>query len=252
MYRIRIPSRAQQGETITLPAAEAHYVARVLRLRPGEVVEAFDGVAGEYRLQLTAVSAAGVCGRVVMAHEDASTASTRLILGQALPKGARMDLVVEKCSELGLTTLVPLYTERTVVRVLPEKIGDKVARWRRVAAAAARQCRRSTFLDIQMPLSVAECCARYADAAVKMVCWEGERQQGLRQHLERGARREPVVALIGPEGGWTAQEITTARSYGFVTVHLGPRILRTETAAIAVTSILQYSLGALESQKGRT
>jgi 16S rRNA (uracil1498-N3)-methyltransferase len=252
VHRVRIPTNVQPGETITLSDSEAHYVARVLRMLPGDVVEAFDGRAGKYRIRLTAVSAAGVCGQVVTAHQEASAASTSLVLGQALPKGARMDLVIEKCSELGLTTLVPVDAERTVVRLRPERIEERLARWRRVAEAAARQCRRSTLLEIQAPMSTAAFCSLYRDAPVKIVCWAGEAQRGLRHVLERVVGQHAVAVLIGPEGGWTDQEIHVARGYGFVTVHLGPRILRTETAAIAVTSILQYSLGALEPRKGGT
>lgn len=251
MHRVRISASVQPGETITLPDSEAHYVARVLRMRPGDVIEAFDGLAGKYRIRLTAVSASGVCGRVMVAHREAPAASTSLVLGQALPKGARMDLVIEKCSELGLTTLVPVDAERTVVRLQPERMAARLARWRRVAEAATRQCRRATLLDIRAPMSAEAFCFHYRDAPVKIVCWAGETQRGLRQVLERVVDQRPVVALIGPEGGWTNQEIDIARRHGFVTVHLGPRILRTETAAIAVTSILQYSLGALEPRKGR-
>jgi 16S rRNA (uracil1498-N3)-methyltransferase len=244
--RVRIAPGMRQGDMITLPKAEAHYVADVLRLRVGDEISAFDGRAQEYRLRLTTVSSTVVQGQVVASRTRATVSPKPLVLGQAVPKGAKMDLIVEKCSELGLTTLVPLYTERTVVREIPGRLETKLARWQRVAEAAARQCGRHTLLDLQPPMSLVDFCAHYSTAPVKLVCWERERQWGLRQALETWAGQSPVVVLIGPEGGWTTQEIAVARTHGFVTVHLGPCMLRTETAAIAITSIIRYSLGDLE------
>ena len=250
MYRVRIAAGTRHGETITLPRAEAHYVAHVLRLRPGDEIDAFDGVEQAYRLRLTTVSSTAVQGHVQTLRATSPVPATPLVLGQAVPKGTRMDFIVEKSAELGLTTLVPLYTERTVVRALPDRALEKIGRWQRVAAAAARQCGRRTVLDVQQPMGLRDFCAHYRSAAVKMMCWEDEPQQGLRQFLAGRADTSVVVVLIGPEGGWTSEEIVAARAHGFVTVQLGPYTLRTETAAIAVTSIVRYSLGDLDPPSG--
>jgi 16S rRNA (uracil1498-N3)-methyltransferase len=162
-----------------------------------------------------------------------------------------MDLIVEKCSELGLTTLVPLHTERTVVREASERLATKMARWQRIAAAAARQCGRRTLLDIQQPVALRDFCVRYRSAPVKLVCWEEERQQSLRQILENLTGQSPIVLLIGPEGGLTGHEIEIARTEGFTTTSLGSHLLRTETAAIVLTGIVRYSLGDLEPSRDR-
>jgi 16S rRNA (uracil1498-N3)-methyltransferase len=248
VYRVRIAPDTRQGDIITLPKAEAHYVAHVLRMRAGEEIDAFDGVEHEYRLRLIAVSSRTVQGQVLASRSSMMPSLTPLVLGQAVPKGTKMDLIVEKCSELGLTTLVPLYTERTIVRTLPGQTSDKLARWQRIAQAAARQCGRHTLLDVRPPMPLADFYADYPTAAVKIVCWEKETQQGLRQVLDALAAKDPIVILIGPEGGWTSQEIVTARAHGFVTAQLGSHRLRTETAAIAVTGIIRYHLGELEPQ----
>jgi 16S rRNA (uracil1498-N3)-methyltransferase len=173
------------------------------------------------------------------------------ILGQALPKGGKMDLIVEKCSELGLTTLVPLYTDRTVVRETPERLARKMARWQRIAAMAARQCGRRTLLDVQSPMALGDFCKRYRSAPVKLACWEAEQHHGMRQALAGLTDQSPIVVLIGPEGGLTVDEVGIARGHGFTTVSLGPRVLRTETAAIVLTSVVRYSLGELEPQGER-
>lgn len=248
VYRVRIAPGTRQGETITLAKAEAHYIARVLRMRPGEEIEAFDGVACAYRLRLLTVSSSTVQGEVLMSRAGAASVLTPLVFGQAIPKGSKMDLIVEKSSELGLTTLVPLYTERTVARAVPGRLSDKLARWQRIAEAAARQCGRSTLLDVRQPMSLSDFCARYRTAPVRIVCWEKEPQRGLRQVLDGLAGKGPIVVLIGPEGGWTSGEIDLLQAHGFVTVQLGPRMLRTETAAIVVAGIIRYSLGELEPQ----
>ena len=220
----------------------------MLRLRAGDEIQAFDGVGHLYQFRLTTVSATTVLGQVTTLLTYGTARPKLLVLGQALAKGTKMDLIVGKCAELGLTALVPLYTTRTVVREVPERMGEKLARWQRLAAAAARQCGRPTLLELLPPMPLADFCAHYSAAPVKLVCWEEEQLQGLRQILDRLAGQSPVVVLIGPEGGLTAQEIAVAQAQGFVPVNLGPYMLRTETAAIAITSIIRYSLGELEPQ----
>jgi 16S rRNA (uracil1498-N3)-methyltransferase len=249
VHRVRIAPGQHAGNTVTLPKAEAHYVTHVLRLRAGDEIQAFDGVGQVYRLRLTTVAAATVQGQLLERLTGGSAGMPALVLGQALPKGTRMDLIVEKCSELGLSTLVPVYTERTVVREVAERLPEKLTRWQRVAAAAARQCGRQVLLEIHAPLLFADFCARYAPAPVKLICWEAEARRSLRQALTACTGQRPLVVLIGPEGGLTPQEVALARTHGFVTVSLGPYVLRSETAAIAVTSIIRYHVGELEPQE---
>jgi len=221
----------------------------VLRLRVGDEITAFDGTGQECLVRLTSVAATHVQGERLAFLTPTTRVSKPLILGQALPKGQKMDLIVEKCSELGLTTLVPLHTERTVVRGASEQLATKMARWQRIAVAAARQCGRRTLLDIQPPMALRDFCVCYGSAPVKLVCWEEERQQGLRQILESLTGQSPIVLLIGPEGGLTIHEVKMARTEGFTTVSLGFHLLRTETAAIVLTGIVRYSLGALEPSR---
>jgi len=229
-----------------LPPAVTHYIIHVLRLRVGDELGVFDGTGEEYQLRLTRVSPTHVQGAKVALLATAAPELRPFILGQAVPKGQKMDLIVEKCSEIGLTTLVPLYTDRTVVREAPERLAGKMARWQRIATAAARQCGRRTLLEVRPPMALSDFCLGYRSAPVKLVCWEEERHHGMRQALTGLTGRSPIVVLIGPEGGLTVHEVEMARAYGFTTVSLGPRLLRTETAAIVLTSIVRYSLGELD------
>jgi 16S rRNA (uracil1498-N3)-methyltransferase len=244
--RVRIAPGGQPGEQVILPPAEAHYVSRVLRLRVGDEIKAFDGVNCEYDLRLTEVARQTVTGHVVRVWATPAVSYTPMVLGQAMPKGPKMDLIVAKCSELGLTTLVPLYTDRTVRRHISQRDDEKLGRWQRIAEAAAKQCGRQTLLEIRHPMTLDRFCVDYQTAPLKFICWAQESQQSLRQIVEQWNGRHPVVALVGPEGGWSDQEIAVAQAHGFLAAHLGPLTLRTETAAIVATSLVRYQLGDFE------
>src|SRR5215813_12276218 len=203
IHRVCVPPETLRQPTITLSSSVAHYIRHVLRLQVGDEITAFDGTGQEDLVRLTSVTATHVQGERLGLLTPTRLAPKPLILGQALPKGSKMDLIVEKCSELGLTTLVPLHTERTIVREASERLATKMARWQRIAAAAARQCGRRTLLDVQPPRVLEDFCLCYRSAPVKLVCWEEEQHHGMRQVLARLTDQSPIVALIGPEGGLT-------------------------------------------------
>ena len=249
MRRVRIAPGLRPGNEIVLPREVAHYLTRVLRLQIGDEFQAFDGVTSEYDLRLTAVSPVTVAGQVVRKWTKPSASLTPLVLGQAIPKGPKMDLIVEKCSELGLTTLVPLYTERTVPRNISDRAHEKLGRWNRIAEAAAKQCGRQTLLEIQNPRTLNQFCTDYQTAPVKLICSEKETGQSLLHSLDQQSGQHSVAVLVGPEGGWSEQEISLAQTHGFCTAHLGPLTLRTETAAMLVTSLIRYHLGDFELQR---
>lgn len=258
MRRIYLDATCQrnpQPDTcITLPAAEAYHLHHVLRLQVGDTVVAFDGSGTEWHLQLTQVTDQEVKAQVLSSHCSKQIRSTAIILGQAVPKSTKMDLIVEKCSELGLTTLIPLYTDHTVVREVPGRLANRLARWRRIATAAAKQCGRPTLLDIYPPQGLSEFCTYCRYTSAKLLCWEGESQRGVRHLLETlpspqaGQSPGSIAVLIGPEGGWSHSEVERASAHGFIPISLGPYVLRTETAAIAITSLIRYSQGDLEPQ----
>ena len=246
MHRVYVPPETLDQPAISLSDERAHYIARVLRLRGGDEVGLFDGSGREWLVRLTRVSAGLVQGERVSVLATPPPCDKVVVLGQGLPQGAKMDWIVEKCSELGLSTLVPLHTELSAVRSVGQRINERMARWHRIAAAAAGQCGRRTLLKLGTPSSVADFCARYDTAAVKIICWEREKSRGVRQVLEAGDDRYPVAVLVGPESGFTEDEVAVAETHDFVPVSLGPRRLRTETAAVAVTSIIRYSRGELD------
>lgn len=246
MHRAYVPPGTLDEPVISLSRDTAHYIARVLRLRVDDQIGLFDGSGQEWLVRLTRVSADLVQGERVTLLAAPSSCNQVVVLGQGLPQGAKMGWIVEKCSELGLSALVPLHTRLSVVRSTGQRMTEKMARWQRIAAAAAGQCGRRTLLELGTPSSLADFCARYDTAPVKIICWEQETSRGIRQVLEAGEGRYPIAVLVGPESGFTEDEVTVAETHGFVPVSLGPRRLRTETAAVAVTSIIRYSRGELD------
>ena len=246
MHRMYVPPETLDQPVISLSDEKAHYIARVLRLRGGDEVGLFDGSGREWLVRLTRVSAGLVQGEPVSVLATPPPCDRVVVLGQGLPQGAKMDWIIEKCSELGLSTLVPLQTELSVVRSVDRRMSEKTARWQRIAAAAASQCGRRTLLELGAPSSLADFCARYDAAPVKIICWEQEKSRGIRQVLDTGDDGYPIAVLVGPESGFTENEVVVAKTHGFVPVSLGPRRLRTETAAVAVTSIIRYSRGELD------
>ena len=150
MHRVCVPAESLRQSIITLSPSVAHYIRHVLRLRVGDEITAFDGAGQECPVRLTSVAAMRVQGERLASLVPTSLAPQPCILGQALPKGAKMDLIVEKCAELGLTTLVPLHTERTV-REEPARLATKMARWQRIAdCRGASVWARTT--DVQPPM----------------------------------------------------------------------------------------------------
>ena len=247
MHRVYVTPEVLDESVISLPRGASHHLARVLRLRVGDRIGVFDGSGREYLVCLTLVSADLVRGErqaLVASAPDASFGD--VVLGQGLPQGGKMDWVVEKCSELGLSTLVPLHTELSVVRGVGRRATGKMDRWRRIAAAAAGQCGRRTLLELETPSSLPDFCARFGGAPVKIICWEHEKSNGIRQALEVEKDQYPIAVLVGPEKGFTEDEVDVAAAHGFVPVSLGPRRLRTETAAVVVTGIIRYSRGELD------
>ncbi len=246
MHRAYVPPGTLDDSVISLSDDKAHYIARVLRLRVGDQIGLFDGSGQECLVRLTRVSADLVQGERVTLLAPLPSCKKVVVLGQGLPQGAKMDWIVEKCSELGLSALVPLHTELSVVRSVGQRMTERMARWHRIATAAAGQCGRRTLLELGTPSSLAAFCARYDAAPIKILCWEQENSRGIRRVLEAGGDRYPIAVLVGPESGFSEDEVAVAKAHDFVPVSLGPRRLRTETAAIAVTGIIRYSRGELD------
>lgn len=238
MARFFLDAKPVDGQA-TIVGDDARHIQRVLRLRSGAEIEVVvDGCA--YRAQVVR----GKPGEVVVAIGDPiemrSESPLPVHLYQALPKGGKMDLIIQKATELGAVSITPLLTRRVIVKLKPTAVANKLQHWQRVAAAAAKQTRRLVIPQVLAPMQLGELPSLPPDH-LGLVAWE-EEKAALRPLL-RARDYKAVHVLIGPEGGLQAAEIADLRDKGWRSASLGPRILRTETAPLALIAILQYELG---------
>jgi len=252
MHRFFIPPSSVQGNTLTLTGAQAHQVARVLRMRPGERLIVLDDSGFEFEVRLVAVEPELARGEVVASQPSTGEPRTRITLYQAVLKGDHFELVLQKGTELGVVEFVPLLTERTILRDRQD-VEKKRPRWEAIIQEAAEQSHRGRLPALRPPLSFVQACVDVSrTSGVKVIPWEEEAQFRLRDVLRaaqpaaEGLEAALAVSLfIGPEGGLTRDEISVARGYGLVPVTLGPRILRAETAGLSAAAAILYELGDL-------
>lgn len=207
---------------------EARHLARVLRARVGDAVTLFDGRGRRWAARVTAIGRDEVALDADDAEIDPEPLGTHLTLAVALPKGDRQKWMVEKLTELGVRTLVPLETNRGVA----EATDAARARLERAVIEACKQCGRNTLLEITPPRSLAALLATVSDQAHVFVAHPGGPPSSARE----GARAGAVLALVGPEGGFTDEELAAADSAGAERIGLGPHVLRVETAAVALAA----------------
>ena len=229
------------GETVALHGEDARKLRVVLRAKHGDAVEICDS-SGHAYLGRVAFEGATLGVELIEARDRAGETRTPITLAQAVPKGAKMDFVVEKATELGIIRIVPVRTERTI----GEASAAKLDRWRRLARSAAAQSARRHVPEVANALPLDALLAGLEPGSALIVPWELAERVPLRDGLKAVPRNgTPLVLLIGPEGGFSHDEIERVQGAGAVVVSLGTRILRTETAGLVVLSALLYEFEEL-------
>jgi 16S rRNA (uracil1498-N3)-methyltransferase len=239
--RVFVRPDAVDANRVRFDAAEAHHLRRVLRLRPGAVVEGTDGAGGLYTIRLVTLDGEGGWGAIEARAEPARESPCSITLAQAILKGDRMSWLVQKATELGVSRIVPMETERVVARAADEGTARQ-ARWARIAREAVKQCGRVIVPGIDPPRAFPEVLAEVASHDVAWVCWEGGGQTLVEAAAGTASR---LLLLIGPEGGFTADEVAAAESAGARRVSLGPRTLRAESAGLTAVALGQFLFGDL-------
>lgn len=233
------------GETVEIRGDLFRHMARVLRLKIDTPVMLADGRGTECTGRIREIGRESL---VVVIEERSGAApatdAPRITLYQGLPKGEKMELILQKCTELGVTEVVPFLARRSVIRLAADREGERLRRWQRVAEEAARQAGCPVVPRVRLARSMEEV-AQGADHELKLLLWEGERATGLKDVIDAHGRTPSIALIVGPEGGITPEEAERAQAGGFVPVTLGSRILRTETAGIALVAIIQYLYGDL-------
>jgi 16S rRNA (uracil1498-N3)-methyltransferase len=240
LTRVYLDAPLEAGARVTLTGSAARHVTRVLRLRPGQALTLFNGRGGEYAATIEALRRERVAVAVGEPSAIERESPLTLTLAQGVSRGERMDLIVQKATELGASRIVPLLTERSVVRLSAPQAARKLEHWRAIAIAACEQSGRNRLPELAQPLGLPDFAGtRAADARLLLSPGAATRIEDIPRPA--GA----LTVLIGPEGGLTEAEQQTAVGAGFMPVRLGPRVLRTETAAIAALALLQREFGDL-------
>ncbi|MEW5978187.1 MAG: 16S rRNA (uracil(1498)-N(3))-methyltransferase [Acidobacteriota bacterium] len=228
-----------QASVAVLTGSEAYHLSRVLRARPGQSVEVTDGSGSVWRGRVGTIEPNSV--EVVELELLASHSSAiPITLIQSLCRSEKLDWILEKVTEIGVSEIFLLQAERSVVRLSAERISHKMARWTKILTSAAKQSHNSRLPLLHAPCSIPEICGAVRSRA-KFLMAEDEKQTTLKAAL-RSDQPDSVTFCIGPEGGWTPAESEHFCRHGFRPVSLGSNILRTETAAIVVAGILKYEL----------
>jgi 16S rRNA (uracil1498-N3)-methyltransferase len=224
------------GQWLELPDAAAHHAGRVLRLRDGDPVIVFDGCGGAARASI-AFDRRGARARIEEALHDPRELPLRIVLAQGMASGERMDWIIEKTTELGVAEVWPVAAQRSVTRLKGERQERRTQHWQRVAAAACEQCGRNVVPRIEAPATLEEVLER--SRAQELPAWVADPQANstLFESLP-AAVPEAMLIWVGPEGGWTDEELKALSRAGTRSVCWGSRILRTETAGVALVAAL--------------
>jgi 16S rRNA (uracil1498-N3)-methyltransferase len=249
--RIYSSATLKNASICALGADNLRYLKAVLRLKQGDRIIIFDGFGHEFEARIENFSASGV--NVSLEKQIPRTENKiRLTLAQAIPKAGKMDLIVKTAAELGTDVIIPFTAVRSVSRIDGEKASAKVARWQKIVREAARCSRSPLLAAIEPVLSFEDMLLRAAPDARKMIFWEEEEQQNIRDTLQDqkfdGVKQYFVI--VGPEGGLSRDEVDRAKASGFTSVSLGKQILKVETAAAAILSIIQYEKGIFSQTAG--
>ncbi|NBF05421.1 16S rRNA (uracil(1498)-N(3))-methyltransferase [Pseudomonas sp. Fl5BN2] len=219
-----------------LPETQAHYIGRVLRMAEGDGLQVFDGSGLEFRGTLVEVGKKRVRVRLDESFAGQAPSPLQIHLGQGLSRGERMDWAIQKATELGVSEITPIFSERCEVRLKDERADKRLLHWRQVAISACEQCGRSQVPVIHPPALLADW-INQSQADLKLVL------HPVAQPLESHAKPASLAFLIGPEGGLSDAEVEQSHSAGFLPARLGPRVLRTETAPVVALAVAQQLWG---------
>lgn len=243
MHRCYLPAADFSASTLTLEGEEAHHALRVMRLRAGDECEVFDGAGKAARARLLAAGGGSLTlGDLRPLPPLPPVAGITLAL--AIPKGGNMDLIVQKAVELGVQRIIPLVSERTIVRLNAKEAATKAAKWQRTALEACKQCGVNTLPVVEIPQSYSSFLKREDIPSLRLVCAILPESRPMREVLEsaRSAGQDDAVLLIGPEGDFSPAEYSAALEAGFAPISLGSIILRVETAVFMALSSVRYAL----------
>jgi 16S rRNA (uracil1498-N3)-methyltransferase len=241
LRRVPVEADLQSGRSLSIEGSAGNHVARVLRLRVGEALTLFNGRGGEYAATIEEIRRDTVLVSVLEQRELERESPFQITLAQGISRGERMDWVVQKATELGVARIAPLFTEHSVVQLDERQAAKKVQHWRSIAIGACEQSGRNRVPEIATPVGLFELLEGHTAGGTALLLSPGAALR-IADIAQAGTG---ATVLIGPEGGLAAAEQEAARKSGFTAVRMGPRVLRTETAAVCALTLLQQKFGDL-------
>ncbi|MCC6175497.1 MAG: 16S rRNA (uracil(1498)-N(3))-methyltransferase [Chloroflexi bacterium] len=246
-HRFFVAPGLLNGDAVTLAGPLAHQMARVLRLQTGDRVMLVDGTGNEAIVRLEAVSGQAVSGHMESRRPSRPEPGLRVVLYQALVLREKFEVVLQKGTEVGVSTFVPVWCERSIVSKSDAIDERRLERWRRIVTEAAEQSERGTIPAVEPPLPFQAALTHALASGPTLIAWERERTRSLRAALRDTLPRGSTLSIfVGPEGGFSNLEIDAARDAGAIAASLGPRILRTETAGPVIAALALYEAGDME------
>jgi 16S rRNA (uracil1498-N3)-methyltransferase len=242
--RIHLPRDMQAGSRYKLADEDRKYVGSVLRLAEGDPILLFNGSGREGEGIIDHLNDKEVSVKILRAW-PVSPKKMAITLAQSLPKSGKMDFILQKATELGIHRIIPFVSRRSVPKLDRDKAAAKQSRWQKIVMEAARQCRSAHIPEVNPVVSFAEMLEQAPEGSLRIIFWEEETVadiKGLLGH-DRTEKGNACFIVVGPEGGFTADEVMTAKDMGFLPASLGRHILKTDTAALTVITIIQYEKG---------
>ncbi len=242
MHRFFADASQINNGAVEITGDDVSHITKVLRLRQGDEVCVCDKSGTDYICTIDDVTKDKVTLKVISSELSKTESKINITLYQGVAKGEKMDYIIQKCVELGVKSFVPIITKRTVVKIADGN--KKVQRWQKISQEAAKQSMRGIIPEVCMPMNFSDAVKKIAsnDNAINIMAYENEINTTLKEILKQSNFTD-INIIIGPEGGFEESEAQLARESGIYTVTLGPRILRTETAPVAVSSVVMYELG---------
>jgi len=226
-----------------IEGTDAHHISKVFRLKPVDHIILIDGTGMEYEAEIKKISKNRVTVSVIKKYLSATESSVQLMVGQCYLKDKKMDMLVRHLTELGISRWLPITSEYSVPKPDIKKIKSKLQRWEIIAKEAAKQCRRTKIPEILSPVSFQEALEAHKDMGLKIIFYEKETVSLSQTMCSLDTNPKNIFLLLGPEGGFSNKETELAKTFGFITASLGPRILRAETASISACALIQHLFG---------
>lgn len=245
MRRLFMPIDKIEDDLIVIDASDAHYLINVLRLEEQDNLIIFDGKGTEYLVEIIKINNNQVEGLIKETNLSGSDTGINVSLIQSIAKGDKMDYIIQKCTEIGVNKIIPVITERTIVKLDEKKKKTRKQRWQKIAIEAAKQSKRTIVPEISEVLTFEQLIEEIPENEKTLVLWEEEKETKLKDYLKEQENIKNINIIIGPEGGLSPKEVKQLLDKGVQSASLGSKILRTETAGLVALTIVLYELGDL-------